>query len=169
MTAVAVKKPDEETGKRTAWDRFVVSPNGGAPLPVGAHPGNTGGKPGRSGGYNRSALALAARQIFDRFQLLEVAARIAIGDIWEQIDTDKETGEPIYGATKNSDRIRAIEYITNRAWGLPTQAVEVTGAVLTGPITEQERRARIRELLLNALERIEPADVVEGGADGNAR
>lgn len=155
MTAVAVRPEESPSAEPTARPALVPQRNGGA-LFAGGVIGNVGGR----GGSKPAEFVRACREAVTDNQLLRVLVRIAIGDIHERIDTAKD-GTPIYGETKNSDRIRAIELLVNRGFGLPTQAVEVTGAVLTGPITEQERRARIRELLLNALERIEPADVIE--------
>jgi hypothetical protein len=154
MSAVAIQPEPERTALETARPPMRVVAGGGKLY--------TGGVPGNKGGYGKpSEFARACREAFTDAQLIRVAVRIAIGDVLEQIDTAKN-GEPIYGATKNSDRLRAIEWLSNRGWGLAKQSLEVSGAITTGPITEAERRARIRAILLQALERIPEAEVVSG-------
>lgn len=60
----------------------------------------------------------------DRFKVLDVAGEIIAGDILEEIGKDRN-GEPIYGQTKNSDRLAAIKFLTEHGEGPPTQKVEL--------------------------------------------
>lgn len=55
-----------------------------------------------------------------------VLGRIVSGDILEEIGKTK-AGEPIYGETRNADRLGAIKFLAAEAFGTPTQRVEVTG------------------------------------------
>lgn len=59
---------------------------------------------------------------------VDVMVKILCGDILEQIDTDDE-GKPIYGQTKNRDRIEAAKFLANYAFGAPKQTLEVEGVV----------------------------------------
>jgi len=83
-----------------------------------------GGKKGRSG-RRPFAIKVAAERIFNKFKLLDLAADIAAGDIWEQW-TNKD-GEIVSGPTKNGDRIAAIRFVADYAFGRPSQSVELTG------------------------------------------
>lgn len=63
---------------------------------------------------------MAAQRVYNKYKLLDLAAQIATGDIWEQ---RMKRGQLIAGPTANSDRIAAIKYIDERAWGKVPQAV----------------------------------------------
>jgi hypothetical protein len=71
-----------------------------------------------------AAFQAACRDEFDRIHAVRLAGKIACGDILEHVGDDTE-GRPVYGETKNADRLRAIEWLANRAWGMPRQSVEV--------------------------------------------
>lgn len=133
MTAVAVRPEEGELAEKPP---LVPQRNGGALFAGGVkgHRGGTGTTP-------HEFARLCRHAVLDN-ELIKVVVRIALQ------------------SPSENTQLRAVELLWNRGFGLPTQAIEVSGA-FTGPITEQERRARIRELLLNALERIEPADMVE--------
>jgi hypothetical protein len=80
------------------------------------NPGNSGGKKGRSGRRPRE-IGLAARRISNRFDLLGIAAKIALGELGEM---DREpNGEIIYTPTKNTERLAAIRLIWSYAFGNP--------------------------------------------------
>ena len=53
---------------------------------------------------------------------LSVVEKIISGDILEEIGTT-EKGDPIYGATKNRDRLEATRFLAGYAFGQPTQHV----------------------------------------------
>lgn len=59
---------------------------------------------------------------------VDVMVKILSGDIMEQIDTDDE-GKPIYGQTKNRDRIEAAKFLAGYAYGAPKQTLGIEGAV----------------------------------------
>ena len=61
---------------------------------------------------------------FSRIKAITLAGKIACGDILEHVGDDTE-GRPVYGETKNADRLRAIEWLANRAFGMPRQSVEI--------------------------------------------
>src|SRR5262245_54305688 len=70
----------------------------------------------RNGGTNRGghgAVKLEwrekCRQALVDSKGMDVVLGIISGDIFERIGTDKQTGKPIYGETKNRDRLGAIE------------------------------------------------------------
>lgn len=105
-----------ETAAETAVG-LVPQAHGGA-LRRGGVPGQRGGSGRPSSGWKR-----ALRGALRSAKGLEVLKRIVSGDILEQLGT-KRAGEPIYGTTKNSDRIRAIEFLAEHGHGLPTQHVE---------------------------------------------
>jgi hypothetical protein len=86
---------------------------------VGNHPGNTGGKKGRSG-RKPWAFRDEMRQALEAGEAGKVVQRIISGDILEEIAQDDE-GEPIYGDTKNADRLKAIQLAASYAEGLPVQ------------------------------------------------
>lgn len=88
------------------------------------NPGNSGGKKGRSG-RRPNAITEAARDIVDDRELLNVAADIAVGDIWEEWTT--KDGDVVSGPTKNSDRIAAIRLIIEYGYGKPKQITELSG------------------------------------------
>lgn len=115
-----------KTAGKTATPRTARSPRNGAEIPLGNHPGNTGGKPGRSG-RRPTAIAVAAREICERYELLDVAARIATT------------------AEKESDRLAAIRFLHEYGYGRPTQLVEHTGPE-GGPIPLDLSRLKDREL-----------------------
>jgi len=56
--------------------------------------------------------------------------------------------------TRPAEKIRAAEVILNRAWGTPTQSVELTGKdggpLETASLAPAERAARIAEILAKA-------------------
>lgn len=54
---------------------------------------------------------------------LEVLREIISGGIVELVGTSRD-GAPIVSATKNADRIKAIDLLVAQGYGLPTQHVE---------------------------------------------
>jgi hypothetical protein len=96
---------------------LVPQPRGGA-LRHGSKPGTNRGGSGRPPTAWKRACAAALR----RAQALPVVERIISGDIKELLETTK-AGQPIIGVTKNTDRLHAIEFLTEHAHGLPTQTV----------------------------------------------
>lgn len=92
------------------------------PISPGSH---GGGKKGRSG-RKPAAWKQACEAALIKAKAPEVLARIISGDILEELGRTKD-GQPIYGETKNSDRIGAIKFAAAEAYGTPTQRVEVTG------------------------------------------
>lgn len=56
----------------------------------------------------------------------DVVREIMSGDILEQVGVDRK-GAPIYGETRNTDRLKAIQLAASYAPGLPTQHVALTG------------------------------------------
>jgi len=73
-----------------------------------------------------SRVRLLAQELTDRLRLVEVLAHIGAGDVYEEIGRRKD-GKPIYGETRNADRINAIKVVLAYADGLPTQTIEAKG------------------------------------------
>lgn len=117
----AAPKPSK-TARKTP-PRTARAPNG-SEIPLGAHPGNTGGKKGRSGRKPAKIVQLA-QELIDKFTLMQVAASIAVGDIWE--DYTNADGETVSGPTRNSDRLAAIKFLAAYGYGNPIQVHEHSG------------------------------------------
>lgn len=98
---------------------LIPQPGGRGALYAGGVPGNKGG------GRQSSAFLAALHDIPARARIPEVVEGIISGDIRELLGKNAD-GEPIVGETRNSDRIRAIEYVTDRVLGKVPQSVEVT-------------------------------------------
>lgn len=58
----------------------------------------------------------------------EVVRDIISGDIYEQIGVDRE-GRPIYGKTRNADRLRAVDLAAELADLKPKKHVNVAGGI----------------------------------------
>lgn len=88
-------------------------PKGGLPAHLTpGNPGNSGGKKGRSGRRPYSLISQAMELCGqDKGKLLKVAYKIACGQIGEVESLDDR--HKVYTETKNADRIRAIQIITN--------------------------------------------------------
>ena len=100
-----VKNPTENIAKTGCRGQLQVG-----------NPGNSGGKRGRSGRRPRE-ISLAAQRISNRYDLLGIAAKIAVGELGE---LDREpNGEIVYTPTKNSERLAAIRLIWSYAFGNP--------------------------------------------------
>ncbi len=92
------------------------------------------GNPGNQSKRTVRAFKELCRDSLDRIGALQVVERVIVGDIAEQIGTTK-TGEPIYGETKNADRLQAVKFLASYAHGMPTQKVEdVTKSPVRPPI-----------------------------------
>jgi hypothetical protein len=122
----------DKTGFKTA-----KSPKGGAELPLGAHPGNTGGKKGRSG-RKPAAWKEACEKALQDANALPVLQEIISGDIMEEVGRDRK-GEPIYGDTKNSDRIGAVKFLAAYAYGQPKEDLNVGGKVEIEFVSREKR------------------------------
>jgi len=100
---------------------------------------NSGAKPAK-GGYRKGAGAKPdwykkkCAEILDKYELLEFIGRVAAGIEPEQ-HIDKE-GTIYELRPKISDRIKATEFLSDRTFGKPAQAVEVSGEG-GGPLTVQ--------------------------------
>lgn len=98
---------------------------------------NSGAKPA-NGGYRKGAgrkpdwYKAECARILDQHKLLEFIGRVAAGEEPEQ-HLDKE-GVIYELRPKISDRIKAVEFLADRAHGKPAQAVEVSGEG-GGPLT----------------------------------
>lgn len=99
-------------------------PFNGAPL-IPGNPGNSGGKPGRSG-RKPNKWVEDCEKALSQANAPEVLQSIIAGDIMEHIGNDRKTGEPIYGETKNSDRIGAIKFLAAYVHGEPEQKIAAT-------------------------------------------
>ena len=112
---------------------------------TGGNPGNSGGKRGRSG-RPPDAFRELCRQALENADGMEVIKRMISGDIKEPLGRTK-MGEPIYGETKNSDRLRAIEWLANYAEGKAPQTIEVKDVSPQTLETGEEVANRLREQL----------------------
>lgn len=83
---------------------------------------------GRKPDWLRSECA----RIIDQHKLLEFVGRVASGQETEAHVTKE--GDVVEVAPKISDRLKAVEFLTDRAHGKPAQAVEHSGQVAM-PIT----------------------------------
>ena len=98
---------------------------------------NSGAKPA-PGGYRKGAGAkpdwykAKCAQILDSNKLLDFIGRVASGEEPEQ-HLDK-LGTIYELKPKISDRIKAVEFLSDRAYGKPAQSVEVSGEN-GGPLT----------------------------------
>lgn len=106
----------ETTGPKVG--ELVPQPHGGALR----HGGTNAGGPGRPSDLFRER----CRASLERAKALEVAESIISGDILEEIGKD-DAGKPIYGATKNGDRIKAMEFLAKNGHGSPPQSLELSG------------------------------------------
>ena len=68
----------------------------------------------------REKWVIACEKALRDSKALVVLRRMICGDIQEVIGTTKD-GDPIYGETKNSDRLRAIEMLAHYTYGKPVQ------------------------------------------------
>lgn len=82
------------------------------------HQVNLGRRKGR-GDVGR-AVSEEAKGSLRRCKGFQVLERIASGDIRDQLEKSKKSGEMIIGTTLNKDRIRAIEVLASYAHGKPT-------------------------------------------------
>lgn len=89
------------------------------------NPGNSGGKPGRSG-RKPSKWIEDCEKALEGSNAPEVLKAIIAGDIQEHIGDDRKTGEPIYGETRNTDRIGAIKFLASYVHGEPEQKIAAT-------------------------------------------
>ena len=103
--------PKKKTAQKTGPTRL---PNGQL---VGGNPGNSGGKKGRSGRKPSRFKELCA-QVYEDNKLLRVAVLIAL---------DEEE--------KASDRLAAIRYISDNAYGRPAQGIELEGTIGVEDVT----------------------------------
>ena len=78
------------------------------------------GNPGGGGGRHRRDWIAECHQALKSARALDVLKTIISGDILEQLGTTKK-GKPIYGQTRNADRLRAIEFLAHYAFGKPAQ------------------------------------------------
>lgn len=119
----------------------------------------SGGNPGnRGGGRHPYAFREECLRALIKYRGVEVVAKIAAGDILEQLGTDDD-GQPIIGQTKNADRIQATKFLASYAIGLPVQPVE--------DITPREPVMLAASALLDALPRL--AAILPGGATAKAK
>lgn len=90
----------------------------------------SGAKPARGGarkgaGRKPDWLRSECARIIDQHKLLEFVGRVASGDETETHVT--KDGDVVDVAPRISDRLKAVEFLTDRAHGKPMQAVEVAG------------------------------------------
>lgn len=109
-------------------------------LPAPMRPGPRGGmlrrgNPGsRSGGRHRDEWKEECVAALKKCKGLDVLQRIISGDIRE-IVAQGDSG-PIWGETKNSDRLKAVEMLAHYAYGKPVQPVSgEDGGPIEGTIT----------------------------------
>ena len=108
------------------------------PKPVNRHANGTSFKPGNPGG-GRPKVPDEIKQATRELSLEAIKTLAAV----------------MRGAkTRPAEKIRAAEVILNRAWGTPTQSVELTGKdggpLETASLAPAERAARIAEILAKA-------------------
>ena len=92
-------------------------PNGSYIIP-GGKPGNRGG--GRKPNWFKAEL----ERILDHSKAVEVVGKIISGDILEKIGVDDD-GAPIYGETRNADRLAAIKFASEHVVGKPVEHIQV--------------------------------------------
>lgn len=103
---------------------LVTQANGAGALRHGSTPGNKPGK-GRPANWWRE---MCADGLY-RARTVETMVGIISGDIAEVYYQD---GVPVYGETKNSDRIKAAAFLAGYAFGQPKATLEVQGDGLAG-------------------------------------
>ena len=96
---------------------FVKQPHGGA-LRLGGKKGNKGG--GRKPNWFKAEL----ERILDESKAVQVVGKIISGDILEKIGVDDD-GTPIYGETRNADRLAAIKFASEHVVGKPVEHIQV--------------------------------------------
>ncbi len=110
-------------------------------------PGSRGGtlkrgNPGNKGGGRKPAIWKAQCEAALReAKAIPVLKEIISGDIFERIGTDAKTGKPIYGETKNSDRLGAVKFLASYAHGEPAQSVALEGELVIRIVDEGKRHA----------------------------
>lgn len=75
-----------------------------------------------TGGRPTNKWREACRQALVDAEGLSVVKGIISGDIYEEIAKDRD-GNPIYGETKNSDRLGAVKFLTAYAEGAPPMEI----------------------------------------------
>ena len=115
---------------------LVPQPHGGA-----LQRGNPGKK---TGGRPPDEWRLACEQAFEDGKGLDVVLGIMSGDILDFLGRDKKTGEPIYGPTKNRDRLGAASWLWEQFMGKAPQKIEVSQS---GVGTGADVLARVLEAL----------------------
>lgn len=82
------------------------------------------GKKGRSGRKPAKWHEACAQALKDA-KAIPVLQEMISGDIKEQVGVDRK-GKPIYGETRNSDRLGAVKFLAGYAHGEPVQPIEAT-------------------------------------------
>jgi hypothetical protein len=101
---------------------LTPQPNGRGALLVGGNWGNRGG--GRRPDWLKQRMTAALRA----GKAAEVVRDIISGDIYEQIGVDRD-GRPIYGTTRNADRLRAVDLAAELAGLKPKPDMQVAVAI----------------------------------------
>jgi hypothetical protein len=136
------RKPRRKTASKTAF--APAPPQGGARLPLGAHPGNTGGKPGRSGrppDEFREALALIRDEkglpVLE--DILSGRIRYIPLGVCPQCGYESPHDEPveIEKRADAADRLRAVDMTLK--YTLPTDHRVALGFTLADILTESRK------------------------------
>lgn len=130
----------------------LVPQKHGGKIRAGSEPGTN--RPGA--GSPAKFFREMCREGLYRAKTVDTLVAIISGDIHERIGTDKDTGEPIYGETKNSDRIKAAAFLTQYAYGLPKATIEVDDK-RKGSMTPMELVEAILAMKQNLEELARPA------------
>ncbi len=114
--------------------RKIPQPNGRGALNSGGTIGNKGG--GRKPAIWKELCATALKEA----KAIPVLKEIISGDILERIGTNPKTGDPIYGETRNSDRLGAVKFLASYAHGEPAQSVALEGELVIRIVAEGKPR-----------------------------
>lgn len=148
--AVEAESPNENDSQ-PAPGELVPQKGGRGAIRHGSTKGNTPGA-----GSPAKFFREMCREGLYRAKTVDTLVAIISGDIHERIGTDKDTGEPIYGETKNSDRIKAAAFLTQYAYGLPKATIEVDDK-RKGSMTPAELLQAIVDMKRNLEELARPA------------
>lgn len=96
----------------------------------------------KGGGRKTDQWRLDCQQALIDAKGMDVVKEIISGDIYEVVGTDRE-GAPIYGQTKNSDRLGAIKFLASYAEGQPPQTIKVEDGSLQGLETAEQATVRL--------------------------
>lgn len=109
-------KNGAKSGKKSGNGQFAKGPD--------PRRGRGPAKGAPNAGRPPDAWREACRQALADAKGLDVVKHMISGDILEQLGTDRD-GKPIYGETRNGDRLGAVKFLANYAEGMPTQPIEI--------------------------------------------